>query len=119
MSNSLQNKLITLTGAASGIGLATARLLLRRGALLSIADYNADNLDKAVAELSKLTSSSNILSTHLDIRDTTAVNNWINNTVSHFGRPIDGCANVAGFHPLWSPKNLAGACVREMYPLRS
>lgn len=100
---SLKNKLVTITGAASGIGLSTARLLARRGCLLSIADYNASNLQKAHDELS---SSTQVFSQKLDIRNTSDVNSWISETTSHFGRTIDGCANVAGFHPLWAPKNI-------------
>ncbi|KAH7123995.1 3-oxoacyl-reductase [Dendryphion nanum] len=104
MTHPLSSKLITLTGAASGIGLSTALLLAQNGAFLSIADYNGPSLERAYATLCTITSAANILSTHLDIRDTSAVDNWISNTISHFGRPIDGCANVAGFHPTWAPK---------------
>jgi len=52
------NKLITVTGAASGIGLCTARLLARHGALLSLADYNTTALKTAHEELASLTSPS-------------------------------------------------------------
>jgi NAD(P)-dependent dehydrogenase (short-subunit alcohol dehydrogenase family) len=103
---SLRNKLITLTGAASGIGLATARILARRGALLSLADYNSQALKSAHEELSSLSSAEKVISTSLDIRSSSAVNSWIRDTKQHFGRPIDGCANVAGFHPVWTPKNV-------------
>ncbi|KAK7189617.1 hypothetical protein DPSP01_013440 [Paraphaeosphaeria sporulosa] len=106
MSSSLTNKLITVTGAASGIGLSTARILARRGALLSLADYNKANLTKAHEELASLSSPKNIISTPLDIRSTASVNDWISHTRKHFSRTIDGCANIAGFHPLWAPKNI-------------
>jgi len=107
MPPSLADKLITITGAASGIGLSTARILARRGALLSLADYNHTKLSQAQKELALLSSSpKNIYSTPLDIRNTSAVNNWIFDTQKFFGRPIDGCANIAGFHPLWTPKNV-------------
>lgn len=105
MSPNLTNKLITITGAASGIGLSTARILARRGALLSLADSNASNLSLAHKELASLSSPKNILSTPLDIRSTASVNGWISATLKHFALPISGCANVAGFHPLWTPKN--------------
>jgi NAD(P)-dependent dehydrogenase (short-subunit alcohol dehydrogenase family) len=103
---SLKNKLITLTGAASGIGLATAQILARRGALLSLADYNSQTLKAAHEELSSLSSPKNIISTSLDIRSSSAVNSWIRDTKQHFSRTIDGCANIAGFHPVWTPKNV-------------
>ncbi|KAF2438828.1 NAD(P)-binding protein, partial [Karstenula rhodostoma CBS 690.94] len=104
--SSLANKLITVTGAASGIGLSTARVLARRGALLSLADYNRASLSKAHAELASLSSPKNIISTPLDIRSTASVRDWISSTRKHFSRPINGCANIAGFHPLWAPKNI-------------
>lgn len=105
MSPSLANKLITITGAASGIGLSTARILARRGAILSLADYNKSKLSQAHEELASLSSSpKNIHSASLDIRDTSSVNDWISYTRKHFDRTIDGCANIAGFHPLWTPK---------------
>ncbi|KAF2705043.1 3-oxoacyl-reductase [Pleomassaria siparia CBS 279.74] len=103
---SLKNKLITLTGSASGIGLSTARILARRGALLSLADYNKKNLETAHAELVSLSSSDKILSTSLDIRSSSAVNSWVSKTKKQFGQTIDGCANIAGFHPTWTPKNV-------------
>jgi NAD(P)-dependent dehydrogenase (short-subunit alcohol dehydrogenase family) len=107
MSNSLSNKLITITGAASGIGLSTARKLAQRGALLSIADNNHTKLVEAQQELASISSDpKNIYSTTLDIRNTSAVTDWISETKKHFGRTVDGCANVAGMHPLWTPKNV-------------
>ncbi|KAF2682406.1 oxidoreductase [Lentithecium fluviatile CBS 122367] len=107
MSTSLTNKLVTITGAASGIGLSTARKLAGRGAVLSLADYNASNLARAQEELASISSSpKSIYSTTLDIRSTSAVDAWIAETKEHFGRTIDGCANIAGFHPLWTPKNI-------------
>ncbi|KAE8423799.1 hypothetical protein BDV36DRAFT_278819 [Aspergillus pseudocaelatus] len=44
---SFTGKLIAISGAASGIGLATARLLAQRGALLSLSGGNGEALDKA------------------------------------------------------------------------
>lgn len=105
-SSSLANRLVTITGAASGIGLSTARNLARRGALLSLADYNANNLHKALQELASLASPKVIISTCLDIRNTSSVNKWIADTRDHFGKTIDGCANIAGFHPLWTPRSI-------------
>jgi NAD(P)-dependent dehydrogenase (short-subunit alcohol dehydrogenase family) len=101
---SLANKLITITGAASGIGLSTARILASRGAILSLADYNPSKLKSAHEELASLSSPDKILSQALDVRSSASVDDWISQTTRHFGRPLDGAANVAGFHPLWTPK---------------
>lgn len=104
--SSFANKLITITGAASGIGLSTAHILARRGALLSLADYNKDKLASVHSELASLSSPKNIHSTTLDIRNSSSVTSWVTSTRTHFGKTIDGCANIAGFHPLWTPKNV-------------
>ncbi|CAL8575782.1 hypothetical protein XPA_001686 [Xanthoria parietina] len=119
---SFHNKLVAITGAASGIGLATAKKLAAQGALLSIADINADALSTLLPILSALsedyhhhqkdTTASNgshpakvcfktnnthrILATPLDITDPTAVQAWITATTTHFSRPINAAANMAG-----------------------
>lgn len=46
----LEDQVVVLTGATSGIGLATARLLARRGARLVLLARNAEALDSVVAE---------------------------------------------------------------------
>ena len=45
------NTCALITGAAAGIGLATARTLAAHGVRLVLTDVNSDGLDKAVAEL--------------------------------------------------------------------
>lgn len=46
----LNNKIALVTGAASGIGLATARRFAREGASVVLADISADALEQAVAD---------------------------------------------------------------------
>ncbi|KAL2203360.1 3-oxoacyl-reductase [Sarocladium strictum] len=70
----MDGKVIALTGAASGIGLSTARLLASQGALLSLADNNSEVLGKAIARI---------------------VEAWFASTVERYGR-LDGCADIAG-----------------------
>ncbi|KAJ5329230.1 short chain dehydrogenase/reductase family oxidoreductase [Penicillium brevicompactum] len=103
--SSLTGKVIAITGAASGIGLATARLLAQQGALLSLADINKARLGEVAAELhqkffSHLTSSDDavkpILTTALDVRSPQACQEWVQRTVDHFGQPLSGAANLAG-----------------------
>ncbi|RLL71573.1 SDR family oxidoreductase [Ochrobactrum soli] len=51
MTNRLANKIAVVTGATSGIGLATAKLFAAEGARVYITGRRKDALDKAVAEI--------------------------------------------------------------------
>ncbi|OAL32911.1 hypothetical protein AYO20_07702 [Fonsecaea nubica] len=88
---SLTGKKIVVTGAASGIGLATAQLLAKRGAVLSISDINQQGLDTALKSLE----GTGHFGTVLDVRDCAAVNAWIDDSFKRLGG-LDGAANIAG-----------------------
>lgn len=47
----LEEKIALITGAASGIGLETARKFMKEGAIIAACDYNEDSLKKAQSEL--------------------------------------------------------------------
>ena len=51
MSQSLEDKVIAITGAAAGIGYACAKDLIDRGAKVVLVDRSAKALEKAVSEL--------------------------------------------------------------------
>ncbi|NLS20723.1 SDR family oxidoreductase [Rhizobium sp. P40RR-XXII] len=51
MTNRLENKVAVVTGATSGIGLATAKLFAAEGARVYITGRRKDVLDKAIAEI--------------------------------------------------------------------
>lgn len=87
------DKVIAVTGGASGIGFETCKILASRGAILSIGDCNPAQLDKAAASLE--VSGARLLATVMDIRKKDQVEDWIQKTVNAFGR-IDGAANLAG-----------------------
>lgn len=90
-------KTVALTGAGSGIGLATAHLLASRGANLSLADVNQQALDKVKADI-ETRHKVKVLAFALDVRDFDQVNGWITSTVQDFGK-LDGAANLAGVVP--------------------
>ncbi|KAF3390479.1 3-oxoacyl-[acyl-carrier-protein] reductase FabG [Penicillium rolfsii] len=90
--SSLEGKVIAITGAASGMGLATARLAASRGAIISMADINEAALKAAVKSLS---ASDKHLCTAIDVRDSRQVDSWIQSTVKHLGK-LDGAVNMAG-----------------------
>ncbi|GJC90940.1 3-oxoacyl-[acyl-carrier-protein] reductase FabG [Colletotrichum liriopes] len=93
--SSFKGKVIAITGAASGIGLATAKHIASLGARVSISDVNEELLSSVATELTGLHGAENVLSKIVDVRDRKAVEAWIAETVEKLG-PLDGAANVAG-----------------------
>ncbi|KAI8622964.1 3-oxoacyl-reductase [Xylariaceae sp. FL1651] len=88
------NKVIALTGAASGIGLATAHTLASRGAKLSLADIQLEGLENVMSDLQSKYGAEVIIS-KVDVRKYDDVDAWIGNTIQTFGK-LDGAANLAG-----------------------
>ncbi|RMY68376.1 hypothetical protein D0864_11360 [Hortaea werneckii] len=91
--NDFEGKVIALTGGASGIGLATARMLHARGASVAIADIDQAALDNAAQLLSS--ASERVQVTKLDVSDNSAVTAWTKSILEEFGK-LDGAANCAG-----------------------
>lgn len=91
----LKGKVITITGAASGIGLATAHYLAQRGANLSLADIAQENLDNVVESIKKESPDVKVIGTVVDVSKRKSVEAWIDRTVSELGK-INGAANLAG-----------------------
>jgi NAD(P)-dependent dehydrogenase (short-subunit alcohol dehydrogenase family) len=92
---SVQGKVIAITGAASGIGLETAKLLAERGALVSLADVQEKALDEVAAAIKAANSEAKVITSVVDVRNQESVNQWIAKTVKEFGK-LDGAANLAG-----------------------
>lgn len=91
----MEGKVIAITGAASGIGLATARLLAARGASLSLADVQSGALEEAVKSIQEATPDTKLHSRALDVTDSKSVNEWHDAIIEHYGH-LDGAANIAG-----------------------
>lgn len=94
MPNLFAGKVVTITGAAQGIGLATAKLLASRGASLCLADVQEEALEKAASEI-KATYNIDVIPYVVDVRKREQVDAWIKKIIDHFGR-LDGAANLAG-----------------------
>lgn len=92
---SFEGKVIALTGAASGIALATARLLASRGASISVADVRQEPLDAAVADIEKAYPNIKIYAKAVDVKIAKEVDDWLDETIKHLG-PLSGAANLAG-----------------------
>ena len=88
-----QGKVIVVTGAASGIGLETAKLLASKGAKVSLADVQGRELQETATDIES--SGGTVMITVVDISKRVQVEEWIAQTVQKFGR-INGAANLAG-----------------------
>ena len=87
------DKVVLITGAASGIGRATAERLAAEGATLSLSDVNAEGLDET-AETCRAAGAT-VLSMVSDVSDEASVADTVASTVAEHGR-IDVLCNVAG-----------------------
>ena len=85
-------KVALVTGAASGIGRATALRLGSEGARLLLADINPDGLEETVTALGSDIEAS---STVLDVTDSSACNAVVETCAGAFGQ-LDVLCNIAG-----------------------
>ncbi|QDS74784.1 hypothetical protein FKW77_001909 [Venturia effusa] len=91
----MEGKVIAITGGASGIGLATAKLLVSRGARISIADVQEKALKDAESSIKSEYPVAEVATFVVDVRNSGSVIEWITATVKQYGR-LDGAANLAG-----------------------
>lgn len=87
-----KGKVMVITGASSGIGLASARLFASLGARLSLAARSLDKLEALAAEIAP---DGDILCVKTDVSSEDDCRNLIERTVEKFGR-IDVLVNNAG-----------------------
>ena len=93
MNHSFAGKVALVTGAGSGIGLATAKAFGEAGASVVLADRREDAVRAAAEGLSA--SGGKALAVRCDVTDDTQVASMIDRTVSAFGR-LDAAFNNAG-----------------------
>lgn len=103
MKNNIEGKVVIITGASSGIGLATAMHLASLGAKLSLAARRSDKLDQLVKEIKNTGGRAKAFVT--DVSKRKDMDTLIANTISEFGR-IDVLFNNAGIMPVSMLENL-------------
>lgn len=93
----LTNKLFIVTGAGSGIGRETSRVLAEQGAMVIMMDVNAEGLAESATNCGERSHPVTI-----DLIDTTAVAEAVAKVVEEFGK-LDGlvhCAGISSRKPL-------------------
>lgn len=93
MNISFEGKVALVTGAASGIGLATARAFAESGASVALADWNENTARAAVDELTAR--GHKAISIRCNVADDAEVEAMVSKTVETFGR-LDAAYNNAG-----------------------
>lgn len=97
-----ENKVVIITGAAMGLGLAVAKELASREFDLTLVDYNDTGLADAKKEINQEYPSANILTVVADVSQEEAVKNYVDETIKAYGR-IDGFYNNAGIEGKQAP----------------
>lgn len=92
--NRYHGRVVAITGAAQGLGLAMARRFAEEGASVALADVNTRTLSDAAAELAT-EHRANMLTDTVDVADSAQVDRWIEGVVSGLGR-LDVLVNNAG-----------------------
>jgi NAD(P)-dependent dehydrogenase (short-subunit alcohol dehydrogenase family) len=93
MNLSFENKVVLVTGAASGLGLATAKAFAESGASVVLADWNEKEAQSAAQELAN--KGHKTLAVGCDVSNDAHVEAMVKQTVATFGR-LDAAYNNAG-----------------------
>jgi NAD(P)-dependent dehydrogenase (short-subunit alcohol dehydrogenase family) len=106
---SLGGKVAFITGAARGIGRATAAALIAEGARLAIGDLDEDLVKRAAKELGP-----DVLGLHLDVTNHAGFTAVLDEVERELG-PIDILINNAGIMPVITFEDESEASVRRQF----
>lgn len=101
---SFENKVALVTGAGSGMGLATAKAFAEAGASVVLADANEESISAAAKGL--VSAGHKALAVRCDVADDAQVAAMVEQAVSTFGQ-LDAAFNNAGVQ---SPGRRNGRC---------
>lgn len=93
LSRSVKESRVLVTGAASGMGRATARVFAAEGANVAVTDFNADGAEAVAAEIRG--KGQNATAWALDVADPAAIENVVGEIATQFGG-LDIVINNAG-----------------------
>jgi 3-oxoacyl-[acyl-carrier protein] reductase len=94
LDRSVKGRAVLVTGAASGMGRATAHVFAEEGALVAVTDINEPGIAAVVDEIKANGGSAH--GWRLDVFDTAAIKRVVEEVAARFGR-LDVLVNNAGF----------------------
>lgn len=97
MSNNIEGKVVVITGASSGLGEATARLLSAQGIYLVLGARRMNRLESLTNELN--TNGGKVIAVETDVVDRKQVKALVDKAIETYGH-IDVIVNNAGIMPL-------------------
>jgi NADP-dependent 3-hydroxy acid dehydrogenase YdfG len=103
MSDKIEGKVVVITGASSGLGEATARMLSEQGALIALGARRKDRIDALASELSGELGKT--IAIQMDVTRHEQVKNLVDIAVKEFGK-VDVMINNAGLMPQSLLENL-------------
>ncbi|ABM06465.1 SDR family oxidoreductase [Paenarthrobacter aurescens] len=112
----LKDRTVVVTGASSGVGLATARYLLSEGARVAACARDAGRLSAAFDEFSWADKDSIYLAS-CDVTDQDATNSFIAGTLNRFGA-VDGLVCNAGRSLMATLQDTTDQQLRDEFSLK-
>jgi len=108
---SLSGKVVVVTGGGRGIGAATAKALVAKGARVAIGDVDVQTAERTAAQLGGGT-----IARHLDVTDRPAFTAFLDEVEAEFGR-LDVLINNAGIMPLVPAEDESDASITRQLEL--